>query len=130
MSRPTTQERLIERLREIGIDLPEGARLVRTHANGWQLTDGAWSWAALGPDGRELHIGSQHSMGELLRAWRLEFGPITSGIGTDMEVEPQRCFRCKDIAHTNCRICDRRLCRSCMTDHHHEDYGTPSDDHR
>lgn len=30
-------------------------------------------------------------------------------------------------AETSCRICRRRLCRSCMTDHHHEGHGTPAD---
>jgi hypothetical protein len=117
VSRPTTQERLIARLREIGINLPEGARLVRTHANGWQLSEGAWSWAAIGPDGRDLRIGSQYSMGELLRAWRLEFGPITSGNGTDLEVDPWRCSQCSYVAHASCQICNSRLCRNCMTDH-------------
>jgi len=123
MTRPTTQERLLARLRGMGIDLPEGARLVRTHANGWQITEGAWSWAALDQDGRDLHIGSQYSMSELLWAWRLE---TSRPDGRDMEILAVRCL-CAAAAETSCQICDRPQCRSCMTDHHHEGYGTPAD---
>lgn len=40
---------------------------------------------------------------------------------------PDQCRGCGRAAGTTCRICRRHLCASCMTDHHHEGYGTPSD---
>ena len=34
---------------------------------------------------------------------------------------------CRGAASTRCRICRRQLCAPCLTDHHHEGYGTPAD---
>lgn len=36
------------------------------------------------------------------------------------------CTGCCAPGQTSCRICRRALCRTCLTDHHHEGYGTPS----
>lgn len=63
-----TAERLIIRLRKIGLDLPEGSRLERTHAGYWQRKQGAWTWRAIGPGNRPLWVGSTYTMTELLAA--------------------------------------------------------------
>ncbi|MFF4385595.1 hypothetical protein ACFY0G_02195 [Streptomyces sp. NPDC001552] len=68
MPRLTPSERLLLRLRELGLDLPEDASLVRTNAPRSARSNAAWSWFALGPDGAELHVGSRHPIGELLAA--------------------------------------------------------------
>ncbi|KIF07519.1 hypothetical protein PL81_01535 [Streptomyces sp. RSD-27] len=64
-----TSDRLVARLRrelpELGI--PEGATLHRTYAEAYR-DKAALSWFALGPDGRDLRIGSRIPMGQLLRA--------------------------------------------------------------
>ncbi|MFF8656790.1 hypothetical protein [Streptomyces huasconensis] len=126
----TTAERLIARLREIGLDLPEGSRLVRVYPSPAMRNEGAWSWSAMGPDGRELLIGSQYPMAELLGAERLDTMQITSSaVGKDTEVFPAAaCRGCGHTTSTTCRICRKPYCGSCLTDHHHEGYGTPADD--
>jgi hypothetical protein len=63
--RPT--ERLLARLREAGMDLPEGVTIQRTYAGREQRNAGAWSWALLGPNGEDLKAGSQWPVGDLLR---------------------------------------------------------------
>lgn len=60
-------EKLLAQLREAGLDLPEGASIVRTRAGHQQVNAGAWSWALLGPDNEDLRIGSQWPVGDLLR---------------------------------------------------------------
>jgi hypothetical protein len=40
---------------------------------------------------------------------------------------PDVCRGCGVTSGTGCRICRRALCASCMTDHHHEGYGTPAE---
>ncbi|MFC4506659.1 MULTISPECIES: hypothetical protein [Streptomyces] len=125
----TTAERLLARLREAGLDLPEGSRLDRVYPSRAMRTEGAWSWAAFGPGGRELRIGSQYSMTQLLQADALDVAPIQSGaVGKDIDVIPAKaCQRCRSATTTGCRICHAPLCGSCFTDHHHEGYGTPTD---
>jgi hypothetical protein len=128
----TIAERLLARLRKAGLDLPEGSQLVRVYPSSARRNEGAWSWAALGPDGRDLQLGSQFSMTELLRAEAVYASPITSGsINKDIEVLPAKpCRRCQKPAPTMCRICRAPLCPDCFTDHHHEGYGTPATDER
>lgn len=74
MARPSTRARLLARLRAMGLDLPEGTALLRTHAQRADRAAGAWSWYALGPGGYEVGLGSQHPMRELLAAVRLVAG--------------------------------------------------------
>jgi hypothetical protein len=62
----SVSERLLQRLRAEGVEVPDGSTLHRTFATGSTRRVGAWSWFALAPDGSELKLGSQHSMGELL----------------------------------------------------------------
>lgn len=49
--------------------LPAGVVLARTNSSLSSRVNGAWSWFAMTPDYRELHIGSQVPMGVLLRHW-------------------------------------------------------------
>ena len=64
-------ERLIARLRAMGVEIPEGATIRRTHAGYWQKAQAAWSWFVADANGKELGIGSQISVTELLREKRL-----------------------------------------------------------
>lgn len=123
-----TSERLIARLREIGLDLPDGTQLVRLNPSRAMRNEGAWSWTALGPGGRELQIGSQHPMTALLEAEVLLAETIRSGaVGTDVDIVPARpCLQCATATETTCRICRAPFCQPCFTDHHHEGYGTPA----
>jgi hypothetical protein len=78
----SVQARLIARLRAEGLDLPDGVRLERTHASESQRVQGAWSWAAVGPDGLPLYeqggsVGSQHPMGVLLAADQIFISPMS-----------------------------------------------------
>ncbi|MER6606007.1 hypothetical protein ABT282_08825 [Streptomyces sp. NPDC000927] len=66
-----TQQRLLAKLREAGVTVPDGTRLAPTRASRSQRNLGAWSWAALLEDGRELRLGSRENMTELVRAERL-----------------------------------------------------------
>jgi hypothetical protein len=129
-----TSERLLTRLREVGLAIPEGSRLVRVNPSAAMRNGGAWSWFTQGPDGRELGIGSQFSMGELLGADALATEYLTAGPGgiRDTEVLPARlCSRCSTpTPDTPCRLCRRPYCQACFTDHHHEGYGTPAADTR
>lgn len=63
----TPSARLIARLRAMGLDIPEGARVERTYAGRLQRECGAWSWALYSATGFELNIGSQFSVTRLLR---------------------------------------------------------------
>jgi hypothetical protein len=130
----TTAERLLHRLRQAGLDLPEGSSLARVYPSEAMRNNGAWSWAAFGPDGHELHIGSQYSMGELLAAEALDVTSsefLSVAVGSDISVDPAKaCRRCQGAAATDCRLCRIPLCRPCFTDHHHEGYGTPATDER
>ena len=63
-----TSERLLAKLRDMGLDLPEGTVLVRTYRNR-RTALGAWSCFAKVPEGcRDPRIGSHWSMRELLEA--------------------------------------------------------------
>lgn len=72
-----TSEKLLARLQAMGLELPEGARLVRANASRSARANGAWVWRAEGTTGwvalptwytsDQGGIGSQWSMTELLR---------------------------------------------------------------
>ncbi|MFE5912070.1 hypothetical protein ACFQ6B_23715 [Streptomyces wedmorensis] len=124
-----TSERLLARLREIGVDLPQGAQLVRVHPSPAMRNAGAWSWAAFGPDGHDLRIGSQYPMSELIKAEALDVSRIGSSVTEpDAEITPTRgCRRCGKAMLTDCRICRAPYCGPCFTDHHHEGYGVSTE---
>jgi len=82
----TMAEKLLERLRSLGLDLPEGSVLETCRTGRAELSRGAWSWQALGPDGIPLNIGSWSTMARCLRAPQLcvvtdRFGETTIDIG-------------------------------------------------
>lgn len=59
--------KLIDRAREIGVEVPDWIEIIRTRAGHWQRSAGAWSWYALDAKGREV-MGSPTSITELLKA--------------------------------------------------------------
>ena len=82
----TPSERLLGRLRKMGLDIPEGAQVRRTYAGALQRNVGAWSWFLLNADGSELRIGSQYPVSELLRG-RLHASQA-HGVREDIQVDP------------------------------------------
>lgn len=62
----TDVERLLTRLRRMGLDIPEGSAVRRTYAGKHQRAAGAWSWYLVDPTGRESRVGSQYPVGRLL----------------------------------------------------------------
>jgi hypothetical protein len=81
----TMSDRMLQRLRDEGLDVPEGSTLHRTYASSANRRNGAWSWFALAPDGSELGIGSQHAMKFLLELSKWE---ISQGINGDTWIDP------------------------------------------
>ncbi len=69
-------KKLVERARELGIDVPAWIEIRRTHVGHWQRSAGAWSWWACDADGGEI-MGSPHTVSELLKAPKIA---ITSGV--------------------------------------------------
>lgn len=63
--RPRPSERLVARLRAMGLPVPADARIERTYAGVWQRRDGAWSWIVWPPG--SYGVGSQFPVTELLR---------------------------------------------------------------
>jgi len=63
----TVSERLIKRLRAMGMDVPDASTLQRTHAGISMRQRGAWSWSLIAPGGHEL-CGSYHPATGLLRS--------------------------------------------------------------
>lgn len=86
---PTPSERLMERLRlllaEKGLVVRKEARLVSLHPSPNQRAQGAWSWQMLPSPIRYGDVGSQHSMGKLLVAVRLE---VSQSDSKDWHVDP------------------------------------------
>lgn len=62
---------LIERLRENGLEIPEGAVVHRTYASASSRNLGAWSWFLTDSAGSELHVGSRETVRDLVSADRL-----------------------------------------------------------
>ena len=82
----TLSERLIERLRRDGLDLPPCTELRRTYRSR-RTGIGRWSWFAYCPGDchGDLYVGSHWSMRELLAASRLTYQRLDHG---DICVDP------------------------------------------
>jgi hypothetical protein len=66
----TSIEKLVDRLKnELGI-LADSKSFKRVYAGYWQRSKGAWSWS-MNISGTNQFIGSQSSVGELLKAKRI-----------------------------------------------------------
>jgi len=63
----TKVERLIKRLSAMGMDVPDGSAVYRTHAGRLMRQTGAWSWYLGDPSYKEL-CGSYLPVTELLRS--------------------------------------------------------------
>lgn len=71
MSRKTPSERLLDRLKVMGVPVEDDATIQRTYAGYWMRREGAWVWHT-GPFGdRHLMAGSVHTVTDLVRAPRL-----------------------------------------------------------
>lgn len=71
MSRQTPSERLLARLKAMGVPVDDDAAVTRTYAGHWQRREGAWTWLT-GPVGeRHVMAGSIHTVTNLARAPRL-----------------------------------------------------------
>jgi hypothetical protein len=89
----TPSERLLERLRAQGVEIPKGSRIHRTYANGSARTAGAWSWFILGPDGQSLgphgrDLGSYYPVKVCLRALRLVVSEEHRDLGLNIDPDP------------------------------------------
>jgi hypothetical protein len=62
------KRKLIERIREVGIDVPDGVVLRRLYPGHHQRAAGAWSWVAVDPETNAELVGSCHPMSELVAA--------------------------------------------------------------
>jgi hypothetical protein len=82
-------DRLVDRLRKMGYDLPEGLVLHRTNAGYWQRAQGAWSWYATHPISRHEVLASHYRVRELVQSREITAAP---GMGsTALEVDPVQC---------------------------------------
>lgn len=88
MSKTSISAQLLDRLRELGVALPDGARLESTRASRSARNDGAWSWRVVDGsgspgfkiDGCGREIGSQWSMAVLMAQSELSIsGPDRFG---------------------------------------------------
>jgi len=82
------QDKMLARLREMGLEVPADAHIRRVYPSASQRNVGAWSWTVIKADGYEAGIGSQWSIGELLR------GRMVASLGyehgDDWDVDPHR----------------------------------------
>jgi hypothetical protein len=92
--RLTPSQRMVQRLRDAGVDLPPDAAVRRTFAGPAQRNEGAWSWTVTnaagtplmkGADGRPFAVGSQWPLAFLLRLPHLLINAESSG---DVHVDP------------------------------------------
>lgn len=69
MSRATPSERLLARVKAMGVPVEDDAVIVRTYAGHWQRSQGAWVWRIeSGPLGVPTQsVGAHHPVTELLR---------------------------------------------------------------
>ncbi len=67
LPRPTPSQRLLNRLRAMGLDVPLGSTIRRTYAGHVQRAQGAWSWYVVDASGRDLFIGGYEPVTTLLR---------------------------------------------------------------
>lgn len=64
----TTQDRMLMKLRGMGLNVPEGTVIHRTHAGAVMRREGAWSWSTWNPTYTVgvREVGSQFPMWALL----------------------------------------------------------------
>lgn len=90
MSRPTPSQRLLARLKAMGVPIEDGAIITRTHAGYWQRRQGAWSWRVEQPDYRlpQQIVGSHYPVTDLVRAPRLV--ATRDEVTGDCSIDPYR----------------------------------------
>lgn len=97
------------------------------HRPAWRVVVRGANYSAFNGGRRTPSPYSQLQCGECGAAWRTKAAYVAAI--PDASPAPT-CARCRKPADTECRICQRPFCRNCMTDHHHEGYGTPATDTR
>lgn len=81
-----TSTRLLRLLRSLGLDVPEGSRVVRLNGTKDHRHEGLWSWSVFGPDDTDLGIGSEYAMVKLLSVSQV----TTEKLGDDIVLVPVR----------------------------------------
>ena len=71
----TVSQKLLFRLRELGLEIPNQAQAISLGRGYWQKKNGAWSWHIVDKDGCSLRwdIGSPDTMRECLEAEKLTY---------------------------------------------------------
>ncbi|WP_052398055.1 hypothetical protein [Streptomyces sp. NRRL F-5123] len=97
----------------------------RDHRPAWRVEVRKANYSAFNGGRRTPSDYSQVRCGECGARWRTKAAYVAK------TPDAEACAgRCGYLAETACRICRRPYCRECLTDHHHEGYGTPAADTR
>lgn len=88
MSRQTPSQRLLARLKAMGVPIEDDAVIVRTYAGYWQRAQGAYVWAVEASGHRlpKVTVGSHCRVTDLIRAPRLV--ATWNKITTDWSIDP------------------------------------------
>lgn len=95
----TTSERVVKRLRDMGVDVHPESEVRRLYSGPWQRAAGAWSWSLFHPSMKQGY-GSQHAADELLKCahWTVEEPNHRS---PDLSIDP--CGLCRVHEMGACR---------------------------
>lgn len=86
MKRKPLSRRLFDRLRkDYNLDIPEDAVPRRTYAGSNQRCQGAWAWFVHSEANRIINMGSQWSIGEIMKSKELDVNVDTHG---DTHIDP------------------------------------------
>ncbi|MFH9248208.1 hypothetical protein ACH4LK_22600 [Streptomyces lydicus] len=100
----------------------------KSHRPAWRVEVRNANYSAFNGGRRTPSAYSQLHCTQCNAVWRTRAAYVASI--PDAHPQPsapsERCARCDGPADTGCRICRRPHCRPCLTDHHHEGYGTPT----
>lgn len=73
----TLVDRLVQRCKDAGLEIPKGVQIRRTYAGSNQRSCGAWSWFFVTADGRPYTNGFKGQVGSQYPASVLVKGPIS-----------------------------------------------------
>lgn len=92
------------------------------HRPSWRVVARRANYSAFNGGRRTPSLHSELRCGECGARWRTK----AAYVDQTPDVEPD-CVRCGGPSDTACRICRRPHCRPCLTEHHHEGYGAPTE---
>lgn len=85
----TVNEKLLARLRAVGLKLPPDTEIRQTYAGAVQRKQDAWSWFAYCPSDAQIDVGSHWQVSELVRhQWLLVLRSETGALEVDPLVAP------------------------------------------